>query len=278
MIVFVNGDFLPEEKASLGIGDLAIQRGYGVFDFLRTRRNVPLFIDDYLDRFFRSAEKMFLQPSYSQGQVKSFIYELLEMNAVPESGIRMIMTGGYSINGYHPAVPNLVIIQQPLTIPGADTFSRGAKLITHEYQRDLPSVKSINYLMGVWLQNVAEAQKADDVLYHKEGIISELPRANIWMVTRDEKIVTPANNILHGITRMKLLEIASTKFSVEVRDITLDEIRNAAEVFVSSTTKRLMPIVEIDGQAIGSPKPGPITTTLYNDFVAFEEKTLAAYV
>lgn len=189
---------------------------------------------------------------------------------MPTSGIRMIMTGGYSPDSYEPAAPNLVIIQQPLILPSQEKFLHGIHVVTHEYQRDLPTVKSINYLMGIWLQKKVKAAGADDVLYHQRGMVTELPRANIFFVTKEGVLVTNEAGILHGITRKYILQVASQKLPVMVRAFTCNELLAAREVFLSSTTKRILPIAKIDGQQIGTGKPGKITTDLYQELLAYE--------
>jgi branched-chain amino acid aminotransferase len=277
MIAYVNNIFIEEEKATLQIGDLAIQRGYAAFDYFRLKNNCPLFLDDYLNRFFRSADLMYLQPTQTKAEVREIILELIGTNNNAESGMRMILTGGFSPDSYQPAVPNLIILQQHLKLPSEELFSRGIKVITHEYQRDLAHIKSINYFMGIWLQQRIIEQNAADVLYYKEGIVSELPRANVMMVTKDEKIVTPSNNILPGITRMKLMKLAGKKFRVEERDISIRELNNAAEVFLTSTTKRILPINQIDDHIIGDGKAGTVSTLLNNSFIAMENEIASFY-
>ncbi len=274
MLAFVNHQFLEEGKATLQVGDLAIQRGYGVFDFFRTCNNIPLFPDDHLDRFFNSAAFMRLQPDQTRKELTAIIYGLIKKNNLGESGIKVILTGGYSPEGCEPLTPNLIIIQQRLQVPPPERFTEGVKVITYKYQRELPEVKSINYLMGVWLQQKVNEQHAADVLYYSNGIVSELPRANVFMVTPDKKIVTPSLNILKGITRMKLLELASKEYEVEVRAIGIEEIKHASEIFMTSTTKRLLPITRLDDAVIGNGKAGPITTLLSGAFIKMEERVL----
>ncbi len=272
MIVFVNGRFVEEALASLQIGDLALQRGYAAFDYLRTKNGVPLFLDHYVNRFFHSAERMFLQPVQTKEKVKRIISELIQLNQISESGIRMIFTGGYAPDSYTPVEPNLIITQQKLQLPSEEAFQSGVKVISHQYQRDLPEVKSINYLMGIYLQKQIKSQQAQDVLYYKNGDVSEFPRANVFLITRDNKIVTPSENILQGITRAKLLEMCAGTFVVEKRPVTLDEIKAAPEVFMTSTTKRILPVTQIDEAVIGNGKAGPMATLLNNEFIKMENK------
>ncbi len=275
MLAYINRHFIAEENATLQVSDLAIQRGFGVFDFFRTRNYVPLFLEDYLDRFFNSAAALRLQLAHTKEELTAIIYELIKQNSEPSSGIKMILTGGYSLDGYEPATaPNLIILQQRLKELSPDQCASGIKVITHEHQRELPTVKSINYLMGVWLQQKVKEQQAADVLYYKNGTVTEFPRANVFMVTQDCTIVTPAENVLHGITRKQLLQLAAKKYTVDVRAVSLDEIKTAAEVFMTSTTKRLLPIYQIDETIIGDGKAGTITTLLNADFIAMEEQLL----
>ncbi len=276
MIVFVNNEFTEEDKATLQVSDLSIQRGYAAFDFFRTKNHIPLFLDDYLDRFFNSISLLYLQPTYNREQLKIIIQELLQKNQLSESGIRMTLTGGYSPDSYEPVQPNLIITEQKIQLITPEKFITGLKIITHEYLRDLPEAKSINYLMGVWLQQKVKEQKAADVLYHQKGIVSEFPRSNVFIVTQDKKIVTPAENILKGITRMKVLKIAAKRFTVETRELHVDEIKNATEVFMTSTTKRLLPITQVDDIIIGNGKAGTITTSLNEDFIKLEDEYIAS--
>ncbi|MGN6212698.1 aminotransferase class IV [Parafilimonas sp.] len=270
--VFINNDFFEEDKAAIQISDLSLQRGYGVFDFFRTGNNKPLFLEDYLDRFYHSAKAMFITVPLEREQLKEIIFKLIEKNNLPESGIRITATGGYSPDGYSPVEGNIIIQQQPLKLPPKEKYESGIKIITHEYLRDLPSVKSINYLMGVWLQKEVKEKQADDVLYYKHEVISEFPRSNIFIINNNGELLTPANNILAGITRKKVLELAKDIMPVTVRDITLTELKNAAEVFTTSTTKRLLPIVEIDGEKVGDGKPGNVTAALYDLFMKMENQ------
>ncbi|WP_018616188.1 aminotransferase class IV [Segetibacter koreensis] len=276
MIAFVNNQFIEESKATLGISDLSIQRGYGVFDFFRTSNFTPLFLDDYLDRFFTSAATLRLQPMHSKKELKKIIGEMIRQNNIADASFRLILTGGYSDDSYQPASPNFIIIQQAVQLPGNEKFIKGIKIILHEYMRDLPTAKSINYLMGVYLQEKVKQKEADDVLYHKDGCVLEFPRSNVFVVTKDGKVVTPAENVLKGITRKKVLELARQKYTVEERAVTIDELKNAAEVFLTSTTKRIIPVLSIDNTEIGDGKPGEITAFLLEAFLKMEANLIAA--
>lgn len=271
MLVYCNHQFTEAANAVLPLCDLSIQRGYGVFDFFRTVNYQPLFIDDYLDRFFNSANDLHLHPSYDKEEIKAIIYQLINLNRVPDCGIKIILTGGCSTDGYTVGdTPNLIITQQQIPAIDNNLFNIGVKVITHEHQRELPHIKSINYLMGVWLQQKVREQQAVDVLYYTQGFVTEFPRANIFMVTNNNTIVTPCTNILHGITRKKVLQLAAKKYVVEQREVGINEIKNAAEVFMTSTTKRILPVGQVDDTIINDGKAGPVTTILNQAFRQME--------
>lgn len=275
MTAYINESFIEFEKAVLHVSDLAFQRGYAVFDFFRTKNQVPLFLNDYLDRLFSSADGLQLHPPLTRVEIKNIIHQLIQKNNLSQSGIRITLTGGYSGDGYLPATPNLVIVEQPLQM-ATQKFSTGLKVITHEYQRTLPSVKSTDYLLAIWLQEKIREQEADDVLYYKNGFVTEFPRSNLFIITKEKVLVTPSQNILRGITRLKVLELARGKMDIEERDLHLDEVKNASEVFMTSTTKRILPVVQVDDCVIGEGKPGSATILLNKLFLELEQSVLAS--
>lgn len=274
MYTFLNNAFVPTDKAFLHVSDLAIQRGYGIFDFFRVIHNHPLFLPDYLERFFASAKVARLEMPYDEDEFSTILYELISRNNMPTSGIKVILTGGYSPDGYQIAKPNLIIQQQPLSLPADPLNHPGIKVITHEYVRVIPHVKSINYLMGIWTHQRMLEQGASDVLYYYHNEVSEFPRCNFFMVRPDNTVVTPSKNILYGVTRKNVLALAAKKFPVEEGTITVQDIANVKEAFLTSTTKRIIPITQVDDQVVGNGKPGEVTKTLLNDLMVLEAEEL----
>ena len=222
---FLNDRFIQQENASLHIKDLSIQRGYGIFDFFKFIDHQPVFLEDHLDRFYASAEELRLPVELTREALKDVLEQLIRKNQLPEGGIRMTLTGGYSADGYEITSPNLIVSQHPLQKPSKELFQKGLKLMSYPFQRQLAHVKTIDYLMAIWLQPALIKNKADELLYHYGGKITECPRANIFIVTKNEKILTPSENILKGISRKKILELAKDHFEVEEKTITLNDFR-----------------------------------------------------
>lgn len=273
---FVNDQWVPSDAAVIPVADLSVQRGYGVFDFFRTANGVPLFIEDHLARLEHSAAALHLPIRYNRDQLKQIIRELIQKNNCAESGIRITITGGVSTDGYTPAEPGFIITQQPLLMNNNLAEIRSIRLVTCEHTRELPHVKSINYLMGVYLQEQVKQSGADDVLYTHSGYVSELPRSNIFMINREGHLITPSEYILHGITRKHLLELANEQLPVEIRPVSVDELLQADEVFISSTTKRLWAVTEINNRIIGTGSAGPVSKQLYKSFIEKETAFIAA--
>jgi branched-chain amino acid aminotransferase len=270
MKCILNDQIIDQDKAYVHITDLALLRAYGIFDFFRIVELKPLFFEDHVDRFFTSAERLRLKCPVGKNQLKSMIIELIAANNIKNSGIRMVLTGGESPNGYAIGNPTLFVINEPINPLPENHFSEGIRLISHEYLRDLPEVKTINYLMGIYLTPEIQAKGATDVLYHWNGKISELTRSNFFIVDKNDTIVTPGNGILKGINRMHVLSVAGKHFKVEERDIFMDELKIAREAFITGTTKKVMPVVQVDDLKIGDGKPGETTMKLqqlYDDYI-----------
>lgn len=274
MVAYLNNQFIEENKAVIGVNDIAIQRGYGMFDYFRTSDYHPLFIDDYLDRFFNSARLLRLKPPHSREKIKTIIDEMIRRNNIADAGFRLILTGGYSNDNFEIGEPNFIILQQPVSLPSAAQFQKGYSVVLHEFQRDVPYAKSINYLRSIYLLDEIREKKANDVLYHKDNCILELPRANIFIINKDGGVVTPLLNVLPGITRKRVLEIADKVYKVEERNITINELKKATEVFITSTTKRILPVLKIDNKPVGDGKPGLITNSLLDLYVEMENSIL----
>ncbi|MFM8849875.1 MAG: aminotransferase class IV [Cytophagales bacterium] len=270
MYVFLNDQFVEQEKAMLHISDLAIQRGYGVFDFFRLRKGVLLYVEDHLQRLMHSASFMHLQSPFRVDQMHAILRELVNKNNISNAGIRIILTGGYSPDAYEPTKPNLLIVQSPLQIDDNPTL-KTINILTHGFVRDLPEAKTINYSMGIWLLKKMKEQQAQDVLYHDNGVVSEFPRGNFFIVTQTNEIITPATNALKGITRKRVLELRSQGFDVREGVVTLNDIAQAKEAFLTSSTKRIQAIVEIDGKKIGNGKAGDVSQSLLHHLIEKEK-------
>ncbi len=273
----LNGHLIAKEDAYIHVSDVGLQRGYGIFEYFVVVQGVPLFFDDYLDRFEYSAQFMDLSIPLSRAALKKRILDLVAVNKTLDCAIKIILTGGFSEDGYTPApTPNLFIMPMPAIKHHAKETEQGIRLITVDYVRDLPQVKSLNYVMSLIAQKEMRNKSAQDVLYYKDGQVSESSRSNFFIVKDDNTIVTTARDILWGITRKQIIALAKANFQLEVRDITLSEVLTAKEAFLTSSSKGALAVVNIDGQPIGNGQQGVITKAIDELYNQHSEHYVAA--
>ena len=268
---YAQNQIQPIQGAGVPVTDLLVQRGYGIFDFLRVANNKPLFMDAHLDRFFHSASIMRLSIPQTRDQIKQIVAELIAKNNMAYSGIRMLIAGGDAPDGYTIEHPHLIVIQAPLAEPSLVLPETGIKLATYEYQRQIPEVKSTDYLMAIWLQPWMKEQGADDILYHHRGAIRECPRSNFFLVTDQQILVTPPDDMLKGITRKNILSVcAANGIAFEERTLLKEELQTAKEAFITSSTKRIIPVYQIDDYVYRLNQPESLTKKLYDLLVELE--------
>jgi D-alanine transaminase/branched-chain amino acid aminotransferase len=254
----------------MSLNDLLIQRGYGIFDYLRVVDNKPLFVEDHLDRLYQSAAIMHMEVPQSKESILKIVLELVAKNDMPYSGLKLIVSGGDSSDGYSLEKPRLTIIQQPLPVPSNSFSVNPFILMSHPFQRQLPQVKTTDYLMAIYLQPKLKAFGGHDILYTNNGMLRECPRSNFFLISEQGNIVTPKDDILKGITRKNIIASARENgIEVEERPIALEEIKTAKGAFIASSTKRIIPISKIDESVIAT--DSPILEKVFNMLVQKEQ-------
>lgn len=280
LISYINGTYLPAAAACLPLNDLGLLRGYGVFDYLRTYNGVPFRLREHLGRLQTSARLIGLDLPWSTDELEGIVYEILRRNELPEAGIRLVVTGGPSADSIMPSgEPTLIVTVAPITEPQAIDFEQGVKVVTARIERFLPHAKTLNYISAIMALGQARRENAVEALYVDErDHVLEGTRTNFFAFQAG-KLLTPCDGVLDGITRNVVLELAQGHLETMLRPIDYGEIATFEEAFMTSTTKEVMPIVQIDDQVIGSGKPGPNTRLLMELFRGFtrsiERNTLA---
>ena len=274
----VNGAIVPIENAVINVRDLGFLRGYSVFDFFRIYKGQPVFIEDHLARLERSANELGLQLPYSKAELVEKIIALAKANEMDFGGIKIILTGGYSSDGFLPATPNIVMLAGKLPTYDVSLYTKGSKLMAYEYIRETPYTKTTNYLKPISIQQEIEAAEAFDVLYHDGVYISESARSNFFIVNHEGTIITPDKDALKGITRKHVLAIARKHFKVEIRPLSIKETMAAREAFITSTTKGVMPVRQVDFWRINKGIIGDTTKQLMELFQQHLEEYVTAVV
>ncbi|HRR07431.1 MAG TPA: aminotransferase class IV [Rhodothermales bacterium] len=272
----LNGNVVATADAKLHVTDLALLRGYGIFDFMRVINGIPLFQDRYLARFQHSAALLGLEIPLSITALKAHIHTLIAANGHPSAGLRLVLTGGFSPDGYLPTTPNLIVLDAPYPAPKPEQYTEGVSLITHSYVREIPEAKTLNYIVPIRALPQIRKAGAFDVLYvDPAGWITESSRSNFFLVTKTGVVVTPHDHVLPGITRGVILQLAQDRYPVEMRPVHIEELQTAQEAFLTSTTKGAVGVVQLDALRIGDGQVGSITQALHHAFLAYGEAYLA---
>ncbi|MGD8412638.1 MAG: aminotransferase class IV, partial [Candidatus Latescibacterota bacterium] len=251
--------------------DLGLLRSYAAFDYLRTYNGRPFRMQDHLNRFRNSARALNLDPGYSDDEIRRIIVDLLGRSDVPDVGVRLVITGGNSPDSITSIAPNFLVTVEQLPEYGEECWTKGVKLITSEYLRDSPGVKSTGYLNAIKLLPTVRQHGAHDMLYCHEGRVLELTRDNFFLFKGDT-LVTPGDDILLGITRMVVLELSDGVFPVEERDVYTSELGEATEAFLCGTTKGVMPVVTLDNSRVGNGSVGPNTHKLMDMLARYVDR------
>ena len=267
LICYVNGQYLPVNEAVLPVQDLAVLRGYGVFDFLRTYYGRPFKLKEHLLRLQRSAQHIELKLPASLETIEAIVCETLSRNTLPEANIRVVVTGGVSRDGITPPQETgLIVIVTGVKEYPAECYNHGVKVVTVETERYIPGAKTINYIPAILAMNKAHAAGAIEALYvNRHGHILEGTTTNFFVIQGDQ-LITPVDDILPGVTRSVLLEVARPLIEVVERPITFADLDQADEAFISASNKEIMPVHHVNDQQIGSGTRGPKTQLIMEHF------------
>lgn len=273
----LNGKFVKKEECFLHISDLSIQRSYAVFDYFIFIDKVPLYIDDNLIRFRNSIHSMELELKMKDQELKDLVTELIKINGQAKGGIKLLYTGGYAGNGYDGDNPNLIIMHTDFPVVPSAFYQTGVKLILQEFRRDFPTAKTTDYFFSLSIKRKIKAENAFDVLYEKDGYISESSRSNFFIIDQNDNVITPSEGILNGITRMHLLEAIRKDINVIERPLKTSEIKTCKEAFISSCVKRVMPVTQVGDLIIGDGNPGEITAKISEMLKQKDEEYIKNY-
>lgn len=263
LIWYLNGRFVPPAEAQIPVTDLGLLRGYAIFESLRTYRRKPFQLDAHLDRLWGSADTLEMNLPWNKQELRRIIHESLEHNPdLPDALLRIIITGGQSEDGLLlSSDPTLAVLVTPLHSFGS-AHATGITLATVKYERAEPTAKTTNYARALVALRDAKARGADDALYaNAEGHVLECTNSNFFLFKGDT-LVTAREGVLYGITRGVTLDLARSLFPIEERAISRDELAQAGEAFITSTSRAILPVVRIDTIEYGDGKPGPRTRRL----------------
>lgn len=272
-IYFLNGKFVTKSKASISLWDLGLLRGYGVFDFIVTYKGgKPFLLKKHLNRLAHSAKLIGLKIPWSLQELEKLVIETVSKNKNgKEKIIRVIITGGESIDGISLGTrPTLAIVVYDRKQYPTSYYKKGVKVITFEHNREFPRAKSLNYIQAVKAILLARSKNAIEAIYFSKNpdIVYEGTQSNLFLI-KNRKIATSDGETLPGITRELVIKICKKLYPTKMREVEINELYNADEIFITASNKEVMPVVKVDSKIIGNGKPGPITRKVMEKYQKF---------
>jgi branched-chain amino acid aminotransferase len=261
---WIDGELVDAAQAALPLTDLGATRGYAAFEALRTYGKVPFLLEEHLERLERSCEQMFLQLPVPKAEIARIVEATLGANSFPESLIRIFVTAG-DASGFVPeGRERLLVLVDVLRAYPAEQYTRGISLATTKLGRTLPLVKSTSYLAGIRETIRARREGFDEVVFvDDDGSILEGTTFNVVTI-HGNMLTVPEAGVLQGVTIGHVVQLAAQSGLKVVRaPITRKMIAEADEVFITSSTRELLPINRVDGTPIRDGRPGPVTQRLH---------------
>lgn len=271
---FLNGRFMPLDQLMVPVEDRGYQFGDGVYEVIRTYRGQPFQTEAHLSRLDRSASAIELPSPYRADQWRAWIHEGIQRAGYPESKIYIQLTRGVAPrdHAFPPqAVPTAVMTVRQMFELNPTMRSGGVEVMTLDDLRWARcDIKSLNLLGNVMARQRAKTTGAFEAVFVREGVITEGAVSNVMVVRKGVVITAPEDHrILAGVTRRLVLDLARKHgLPVEEQAISVEEFRQADEIFLTGTTVEVLPVVRVDGAAIKGGRPGPLTVRLSEWFTA----------
>ena len=272
-IAYVNGEFLPLEQATVHVEDRGFQFADGVYEVVRTYGGKPFATDEHVARLFRSLDAIELPIPLDGKRVVALIEEGVRRAGFAEAVVYFQVTRGRAPRHRgipEEAAPTVVMTVRELPGRAARLREDGIAVITvPEFRWARCDVKSIALLPSVLAYHAAKKAGAGDAVFvEPDGTVNESTAGNVFLISGG-KLRTPPKSlrILAGVTRDKIL-VAARGAGLETAEerITKADLRAAEEMFLTSTTSEVTPVVAVDGSPIGSGKPGPASGRIYDQF------------
>jgi D-alanine transaminase len=276
--VYLNGEFLPLSEARISVLDRGFLFGDGVYEVIPAYGGRPFRLAEHLQRLQRSLDAIRLNNPYSDGDWRRLLQQLLARTPGEDQGIYLQITRGAAPKRDHaiPAgvAPTVFAMCSPILPPSPQIAAEGIDAVSREDSRWLRcDIKAITLLANVLLRAQAADEDALEAILIRDGQVTEGAASNLFLV-RDGRIATPPKSelLLAGITRDLILELAQAQgLPWEERPIAAAELVQADELWLSSSTRELLPVTRLDGQAVANGRPGPIWQQMngyYQDYKA----------
>ncbi|UEX90931.1 D-amino-acid transaminase [Staphylococcus ratti] len=270
--VLLNESFVEEQEAKVAFNDRGYNFGDGIYEYVRIYNHKLFTAKEHFERLLRSASEIGLELNHTVESLTSLVRELAQVNDVSNGGVYIQVTRGVAPRDHAFPTPEVT----PVLTGFVKAYDRpyqkleeGVFAVTTEDIRWLRcDIKSLNLLGNVLAKEYAAKYNAEEAIQHRGDTVTEGASSNVYAVKDDVVYTHPANNyILNGITR-RVIQWVCEDENIEFKEeaFSVDFLKNADEVIISSTSAEVMPIVKIDGEDVADGKVGDITRRLQAGF------------
>lgn len=280
MTVFLNGQFLPMEEAKVPVLDRGFIFGDGIYELVPVYSRAPFRLEGHLARMERSLSEVKIPNPYSRAEWTRLIGELIERQSFDDQGVYWQITRGVARRDHSfpkGVQPTVFMMSNPLVSPSKEVVENGAKAVTaQDFRWHRCDLKTISLIGNCMLRQISFEAGAIETLLLREGKLTEASASNAYIV-KDGVIATPPkdNLILPGITLDVVFDIVKRgNLPIEVREITEAELRGADEVWVTSSSKEIVAVVELDGKPVANGKPGPVFRKAWQHYQDFKNEVM----
>jgi len=267
--VYLNGEYIPLAEARVPVLDRGFIFGDGVYEVIPVYGRVALRLQEHLARMQRSLDAIRLANPMDTAAWTKLVGEIVARNPWDDQSVYVQVTRGVAPRdqAFPTGVPPTVFVMaNPMSKPTAEQREKGVGVITAEdFRWKRCDIKSVSLLANCMLRQLAADAGCVEAVLLRDGLVTEASTSNVFVV-KNGVIVTPPKDhrILPGVTLDLVLDLArEAKLPLEVRPLPEDELRAADEVWVSSSTKEVLPVTRLDGAPVGSGKPGPMYARMY---------------
>ena len=281
-MVFLNGKLVPLEQASVSVLDRGFIFGDGVYELVPVYSRVPFRLDEHLERLERSLAAVAIRNPYSRAQWRSHVHALVDAQPYEDQGVYFQVTRGVAKRDHafpKDAEPTVFMMANPLVNPPQAQVEAGAAAVSAQDFRWLRcDIKSISLIGNVLLRQLSAEADAIETILFRDGKLTEASSSNVFVI-KGGVIYSPPKNelILPGITYDVVVELARAhSMPLEFRPISEAEVRAADELWVTSSSKEVLAVVQLDGKAVGDGKPGPVFRRMFQHYQDFKRKVMRA--
>ena len=281
-MIYLNGEFMPIENAMIPVLDRGFIFGDGVYEVIPVYSRSPFRLDEHLRRLQSSLDSIRLSNPYDTPKWREVIGRLVKINEPEDQSLYLQVTRGVAKRDHafpKQITPTIFMMSSPLVTPPAEQIRNGVAVITAVDNRWLRcDVKSTALLPNVLLRQLSVDAGCAETLLLRDGMLTEGSATNAFVVSSGVLLAPPKSNLmLPGITYDVVLELAEANgIALEVRNISEAEVRDADEVWISSSSREVLPVTSLDGKAVGNGRPGPVFKRVYQLYQDYKAQVMRA--